>query len=66
MTYKFELFLIIWLGVLWFINIRLLVFYTKLTHLAQKLNIYIPNWNKNAKTSIIDFTFFKNYKLRWQ
>ena len=31
------MFLVIWLGVLWFIYIELLVFYTKLTHLPQKL-----------------------------
>ena len=37
MTYKFELILVIRLGILWFIYIGLLIFYTKFTHLAQKL-----------------------------
>ena len=60
MTYKLELFLVIQkkthkykiiqkLYFLWFTYIGLLVFYTKLTHLTQKLKKLDLDWTHDTK-----------------
>ena len=62
MTYKLELFLILQknahkykiiqnLFFLWFTYIELLIFYTKLTHLAQKLEKFRLNGTHVAKSN---------------